>query len=164
MPQPIEKLLTATEYPQPAQRVQTVQRGSVVSFSYIGQTKRPIHDTYPLVIVADIFSDRIRGVNLHYLTLPYIKFLIANFANNSFSYRIFKNNSFMVDGFRSYKRVGIGQMRMLDLGFLKNLLNIVRSLDITEIEQMRQQITQMLLQQQEQMQAVPGVEYGRIQR
>jgi hypothetical protein len=125
-----------------------VSKGSIIAFTYIGQTRHRTHDSYPLVLVSDIFSDSVRGINLHYLTLPYVKNLVFSMAGNSqFSYSFIKGDAYIVGAFRSYKRSGISQLRMLDTIFLKNLLTVVRALDPGEIEQMREQIRQIMQQQ-----------------
>ncbi len=125
-----------------------VAKGSIVTFNYIGQTDHQIHDHYPLVLVSDIFNDRIRGIDLHYLTLPYVKNIVATLADNKqFSYAFIKGDAYISSAFRSYKRNGISQLRMLDTAFLKNLLTVVRALDPGEIEQMRKQVQQQLQQQ-----------------
>lgn len=126
-----------------------VQKGSIINFRYIGQTREPIHDPYPLVLISDIFPSMIRGVNLHYLTLPYIKGMIANYANNpNFSYRYIKGDNFLVDSFRSYKRGGMSQLKMLDVAFLKKVLQVSRTLNPGEVEQIRDQIKQSMAQWQ----------------
>lgn len=165
MPPPnLERLLQAVEWPNPGDRIQTVAKGSVITFSYVGQrTGRPIHDPYPLIIVSDLqipgHPDIMRGVNLHYLTLPHVRNLIVNYANNpNFSYRYIKGDQFIVSAFRSYKRAGISRVRMLDVAFLKNLLTAVRALDVGEVDQIRAQIRLMMQQETGQPEAGPGEE------
>lgn len=138
----------------------TVGKGSVVTFNYIGQQRNyRIHDPTPVVVVSDVFRDMIRGVNTHYLTLPYVRMLVTNYADNpAFSFAHIRNDAYIVSAFRSYKRNGISQLMMLDTGFLKNLLTVVRSLDPMEIEQMRQQVHQMIQDQSRQAPAQPGPE------
>ena len=56
-----------------------ITRGSLVSFQYprsFAMIPNVIHDPYPMVILTDIWPQYIRGVNLHYLTFPYVKKLI----------------------------------------------------------------------------------------
>lgn len=134
-----------------------VRKGSIVLFNYAGQTRHRIRDPHPLVLVAGIYADKVSGVNLHYLTLPYVKGLVLSAANNPrFSYSFVKGDSYIVDAFRSYKRSGISQMRVLDTAFLKNLLTVVRSLNPGEVEQIRKQVKAMLAEQTPQPKAVPG--------
>lgn len=136
-----------------------VKKGSIIAFSYVGQTRHRIHDPVPLIIVSDIFTDILRGINLHYLTLPYVKSLVTAHANNAnFSFRFISNDPYIVGAFRSYKRNGISQLRMLDANFLKNLLTVVRALAPGEIDQMREQIHRLMLEQTQQPVAQPGPE------
>jgi hypothetical protein len=139
---------------------QTVAKGSIITFSYIGQQRNyRIHDPTPLALVAGIYNDNIAAINLHYLTLPYIKNLVTNYANNpNFSFKFIGSDSYIVGAFRTYKRSGISQLKMLDTNFLKNLLSVVRALDPGEIEKMRDQVRMMIEQQSQQPAAVPGLE------
>lgn len=133
-------------------------KGSIVTFNYVGQSRYRIHDPYPLVIISDIFSDTLRGLNLHYCTLPYVQRIVSNFASNpQFSYAYIKNDDYIVGAFRSYKRSGMSQLKMLDTGFLKNLLTVVRALDVGEIDAIKNQI-QELMREQNQPLAQPGPE------
>lgn len=149
LPPEIQQLFKATDLATPQGPV--VAKGSIITFGYIGQTHRRIHDPYPLVIISDIFAAPngvVRGVNLHYLTLPYVKGIIKQFANNpQFSYEMIKNDAYIVSAFRSYKRNGISQLKMLDSKFLQNLLRVVRALNPGEIEAMRSQIKNLMSQQ-----------------
>ena len=151
-----QRLFTSLDTPQRS----VVGKGQVVAFAYVGQQRNyRIHDPMPLVIVSDIFTDMIRGVNLHYLTLPYVRSIVTAHANNpNFSFQFISNDGYIVGAFRSYKRNGISKLRMLDIDFLKNLLTVVRSLEPGEIEQMREQVHQMILQEQRQPTATPGPE------
>lgn len=137
-----------------------VSKGSIVGFRYVGQTRHQIHDPYPLIIVSDIFQNMIRGVNLHYLTYPYVQSLVSQYAvNNRFSYAYIKGDSYIVGAFRSYKRNGITQLRIIDSNFLRSVLKSVRALDIGEIDKMRDQIRQMIQDNQpNQPVAQPGPE------
>lgn len=121
-----------------------VQKGSLIVFRYIGQTGRMIHDPYPMVIVSDIFTDKIRGVNLHYLTLPTIKEIIRTYGNKQFSYAYIKNSSYIVGAFRSYKRLGISQLKMLDVNFVQKVLEVARATYPGEVDQIRDQIHQLI--------------------
>lgn len=135
-----------------------VSKGSVITFSYMGQTSHMIRDPNPMIIVSDIFNDMIRGVNLHYLTLPYMQAMIQNrnmAGNNNFSYKFIVNDKYIVDSFRSYKRIGISNLKMLDINFLKRLLGLSQTLNINELEQMRQQVRSMLEQEVNQPEAIP---------
>ena len=156
---PVQRLFQSVD-DRPGRNI--IAKGSIAVFSYVSQQRNyQIHDPTPLVIVSDIFTDMIRGVNLHYLTLPYVKSLVMAHANNpNFSFRFISGDSYIVGAFRSYKRAGISQLKMLDANFLKNLLTVVRALDPGEIEQMREQVRQMIEQQTAQPSAQPGPEQG----
>jgi hypothetical protein len=146
---PVQQLFQSVPLPGQTQPIQTVKKGSIIAFHYVGQTNHRIHDPYPLVLVSDIFVDMIRGVNLHYLTLPYVKGLVKTMANKpTFSYANIKGDHYIVGAFRSYKRPGISQLKMLDAAFLQKVLTVVRALDPGEIDIMRQQIHQMLTEKQ----------------
>jgi hypothetical protein len=79
----------------------TLGRGSLIAFNYpISHAQRPnvIHDPYPLLIVTDIWPQYVRGVNLHYLTFPYIKrVLTSNCNNRTFSYYNVRPDKYLVN-------------------------------------------------------------------
>jgi len=107
---------------------QTINKGSLVTFSYL--YFKPGHDPTPLVIITDVWRDYIRGVNLHYLTFPYIlRLLQPNCDNPRFSYYNIKGDAYIVGAFRQYKRLGIRQIKKLDCAFLLKVLQTVRTLD-----------------------------------
>ena len=133
-----------------------VQKGSIVNFRYVGQTRVPIKDAYPLVLVSDIFTNAIRGINLNFLDSPYVKSMILNYLNKPFSYAFIKNDHYIVDAFRTYKRNGISQLRIMDSNFLIGLAKVARSLNVNEIDQVRQQIAMVLKEQLKQPVAQPG--------
>lgn len=166
-PQQVQKLgslFKAIEYPTPAvPTAKIVHKGSIVNFHYMGQrTGKMIHDPYPLVLVSDIFSDSIRGVNLNYLTVPYVKSMIERFLDKPFSYTMVKGDSYIVGGqsnpgaFRTYKRNGISQLRMLDSNFLRGIAAISRTLDPNELDQIRAQIEELIKYQNVQPSAQAG--------
>jgi hypothetical protein len=155
---PLNRLLYSVDNPFQV-KVPVVGNGSVIAFNYVGQTRHRIHDPYPLVIVAKITQDMLFAVNLHYLTLPYVRSIVLAYANNpQFSFRFISNDAYISNAFRSYKRKGISDVRLLDIGFLKNLLTVVRALDPNEIEMMREQVHRQLMEQPEQPKAIPGPE------
>jgi hypothetical protein len=126
--------------------VKTIGKGSLIYFNYLFWQ----HDPYPLVIVTDIFEGYIRGVNLHYLTFPYIKKILqpqvnlANCDNRSFSYYNIKDNQYIVNAFRTYKRMGIRSVKALDCAFILNVMASVRSMDPQEVENIRAAIQQQM--------------------
>jgi hypothetical protein len=118
---------------------QTINKGSLVTFSYL--YFKPGHDPTPLVIITDVWRDYIRGVNLHYLTFPYIlRLLQPNCDNPRFSYYNIKGDAYIVGAFRQYKRLGIRQIKKLDCAFLLKVLQTVRTLDPTQVDTIRRAV------------------------
>lgn len=155
LPPNISKLWQATEFPQ-KNRTKVVHKGSVINFFYMGQRRTPIHDPYPLVLVSDIFTDAVRGVNLNLLDAPYVTSLIKTYLDTPFSYVNIKADNYITNAFRTYKRSGISSLRMMDGDFLKGLAAVARSLDVNEIEQIRSQIETLIRQASQQPVAEPG--------
>ena len=162
--QQLGNLFKAIDYPTPAVPTpKIVHKGSIINFHYMGQrVGRMVHDPYPLVLVSDIFSNAIRGVNLNYLTVPYVKSMIDRFLERPFNYSLIKGDSYIVGGkdnpgaFRTYKRNGISQLRMMDSGFLRGVAAVSRTLDPNELDKIRMQIEEILKFQLRQDQAKPG--------
>lgn len=156
LPPNISKLWQATEFPQ-KNRAKVVHKGNVINFFYIGQRfKKSIHDPYPLVLVSDIFTDAVRGINLNLLDAPYVTSLIKTYLDTPFSYVNIKTDNYITNAFRTYKRSGISSLRMMDGDFLKGLAAVARSLDVNEIEQIRSQIETLIRQASQQPSAEPG--------
>jgi hypothetical protein len=128
----------------------TVGRGSLISFKYpfsCSPYVNTIHDPYPLIIITDVWSKFIRGVNLHYLTFPYIKMILQNNGENTgFSYYQVKPDKYIANAFRMYYRIGMSQVKRMDSEFLVNLLQVVRSWDPSEMEAIKQQIRTQIKQ------------------
>jgi hypothetical protein len=123
-----------------------ISKGSLINFNY--GFHKPGHDPRPLVIVTDVWPNMIRGLNLHYLTFPYIKNLLQKNCNNkSFSYMTIKGDTFLKSSFRQYKKAGVMNVRQLDCAFLLNVLGSVRSLSPTEIEGIRTMVREQMAQQ-----------------
>lgn len=155
LPSNISSLWQATDFVN-RNTTRVVHKGSVINFFYTGQRRQPIHDPYPLVLVSDIFTDAVRGVNLNLLDAPYVTSLIRTYLDTPFSYANIKNDNYIIDAFRTYKRGGISSLRMMDSNFLKGLAKVARSLDVNEIEQMRSQIESLIRQASQQPTAQPG--------
>jgi hypothetical protein len=112
--------------------VNRITRGSLISFHYprsFAMIPNIIHDPYPMVIITDIWPKYIRGVNLHYLTFPYVKRLLMNFGGKSFSYFNIRSDKYMANAFRMYVRMGVQQPKRLDTEWLMTVLASVRSFD-----------------------------------
>lgn len=144
---PVSQAIPGNQYgPSYSRMSQVINKGSLVRFNY--NFVKPGHDPVPLVIVTDIWKDYIRGVNLHYLTFPYIKNLLQQYSNNTgFSYSNIKGQEYIVSAFRQYKRAGIRGIQKLDSDFLLNVLASVRSMDPTEVEAIRRSIREQIRKQ-----------------
>jgi len=129
--------------------VKTIGKGSLVHFNYMFW----IHDPQPLIIVTDVFQQYVRGVNLHYLTFPYIKTLLQGPGGNqpmcdnrSFSYYNIRGDRYIVDAFRTYKREGIRRLKSLDCSFILNVMASTRAIDPNEVEQIRAIVREQIRQ------------------
>jgi len=164
--QQLGSLFKAVQYPTPAITTPKVaHKGSVVSFHYVSQRMgKMIHDPYPLVLISDIFNDAIRGINLNYLTVPYVKMMINKYLDKPFSYAMIKGQPYLAGGqddpgaFRTYKRSGISQLRMMDSQFLIGIATVSRTLNPNELDQIRMQIEELIKYQLNQPVAQPGNE------
>lgn len=126
-----------------------ISRGSLISFYYpqsYAIIPNIIHDPYPLVILTDIWPRYIRGLNLHYLTFPYVKKILTTYGGKSFSYYNIKPDQYMANAFRMYVRMGVRRPRRLDTEWLVSVLQSVRSFDPAEIEKIRTNIQQQIQQ------------------
>lgn len=104
------------------------------------------HDPRPLVLMTRIYQDkRIAGVNLHYLTFPYMRHLIKTYCGKgTFSYQAIKQDRFIVNAYRSYKRQGLRLVKGIDCNFLIAMMGQLRSFNPEEIEAMRKQVQKQL--------------------
>lgn len=129
---------------------QTITRGSLISFNYPQSWalshQNVIHDPKPMVILTDIWAPHyIRGVNLHYLTFPYVKRILQYWAGNqSFAYSTIKADKYLTSAFRMYVIKGISQPKRLDSEWLKTVLNSVLSFDVGEVEKIKTTIQQQI--------------------
>lgn len=123
-----------------------VRKGSLVSFNYVFWR----NDSYPLVIVSDnaLANGKLWGVNLHYLTFPYIKKLLSLSSNNpAFSYSSISGDGYMKKAFRSYKWKGVRQLKVLDQRSLLSIMSMVRSYDPAEVQIIRRQVQEQISRQ-----------------
>ncbi len=145
--------------------VKTIGKGSLIYFNYLFWQ----HDPYPLLIVTGIFQNYISGINLHYLTFPYIKKILqpqinmANCDNRNFSYNNIRSVPYIVEAFRLYKRSGIKSLKALDCAFILNVMASVRSMDPNEIEMIRNQIKQQMRSRQPKAEEMTQRYMGMIQ-
>jgi len=122
----------------------TIKPGSLVAFQYTFYK----HDFTPLCLVGRIHANNmISGLNLHYLTLNYIKYLVNTFCGKNFSYQAIKGNKYIVNAYRSYKKEGRRQVRLIDCDFLNNTLKVARSFKPGEVEAIRKEVQKQLQQQ-----------------
>lgn len=142
---PIQRIASNQHGPS----VNKITRGSLISFHYpqsYSIIPNVIHDPYPMVIITDIWPKYIRGVNLHYLTFPYVKKLLTNYGGKNFSYFNVRNDKYMANAFRMYVRMGVRQPKRLDTEWLMTVLASVRSFGPGEIEQIRMNIQKQIQQ------------------
>jgi hypothetical protein len=132
---------------QPFKRIyyKTIGKGSLISFEYLAW----IHDPYPLILVSALYTHPPRpglvaGVNLHYLTFKFIKNLIKNYCGKQFYYTQIKNNIYIYNSFRTYRRDKLRLVKQLDCEYLMQILGAVRSYKPTEIEAIRKYIQEQL--------------------
>lgn len=124
--------------------LKTLMPGVLMSCTYSFFKKDPA----PLVLISKIYTDnRVAGLNLHYLTFPYVKRLLQSYCGNvAFSYQSIKNDKYIVNAFRSYKRAGLRQVKTLDCNFLMTILGSLRTLKIEEIDAIRKEVQKQLEQ------------------
>lgn len=125
-----------------------VRKGSLISFNYMFMK----HDPYPMVIVTDVrYGQRIRGVNLNYLTFFDIKQMLNRFGENpSFSYQTIKYDRTLLaalEAFREYKWMGVRQLRKLNSDFLLQTIEMARNYDPSQMNAMRQAVQEQIKQQ-----------------
>lgn len=128
----------------------SITKGSLISFNYnqsYALDKNVIHDPYPMVIITDVWPKHIRGLNLHYLTFPYVKRILEVWGGNpSFGYSNIKPDRYIANAFRMYSRMGVRSAKRLDSEWLKTVLQSVRSFAPGEIEKIRANIQQQIQQ------------------
>ena len=121
-----------------------ITKGSLITFNYMYWK----HDAYPLVFVSKYLpGNKIYGINLHYLTFNYIKNLLRNCNNPSFSYLSIKNDNYVKSAYRSYKWSGVRLIKSLDCTLLLNIMGSIRSFDPAEVEIIRKNVQEQLRQQ-----------------
>jgi hypothetical protein len=123
----------------------SVVRGSLVNFSYAFWK----NDPNPLVIIIDNnpASDKIAGINIHRLTFPSIRNLIKKTYQFGFSYNSISADSNFRKAYRTYKRTGVKQIKILDTEMLLKVMNMVRTYDPAEVEIIRKQVQEQIRQQ-----------------
>lgn len=129
---------------------QVLKRGTLIAFQY----KWMKHDPAPLLLVSEIcppnctntrVQGTISGLNLHYLTFKYVKWLISSYCGKGgFGYGLYRNNSYVVNAYRSYRKDGRRLIKAIDCDSLLAILGGIRSYKPSEIEAMRKQVQQQL--------------------
>jgi hypothetical protein len=105
------------------------------------------HDANPNVMVTNVDSFYVWGVNVHYLTFPYIRNLLQKNCNNiMFGYPSIKSDKFVTSAFRQYKKNGIRSLKKLDCDFVLNLLGSSRALTPAEVEAIRNTVNNQISQ------------------
>ena len=127
----------------------TVTKGSLISFEYpksFSTIPNIIHDPRPMLIVTDVWEPNyIRGLNLHYLTFPYIKKILETWGGNQgFSYYNIKADQYVALSFRMYSLKGVIRPKRLDVEWLQTVLKSVRTFDVGEIEKIKSTIEQQI--------------------
>ena len=127
----------------------TITKGSLISFNYpksFAMVPNVIHDPRPMLILTDVWPPHyIRGLNLHYLTFPYVKKILESWGGNqSFSYSNIKPDRYLASAFRMYNMKGVQRPKRLDSEWLKTVLQSVRTFDAGEIEKIRTSIQQQI--------------------
>lgn len=128
---------------------QRVGRGSLISFYYPRSwavVPNVIHDPYPMVILTDIWPEYIRGLNLHYLTFPYVKRILENYGGTNFTYAHISPDAYMAQAFRMYVRRGVQRPKLLDMPWLQAVLQEARSFSPGEVEKIRMSIQRQIQQ------------------
>lgn len=125
--------------------VKKITSGTLISFHYpVSFAKEPniIHDPYPMVIVTDISAKFVRGVNLHYMTFPYLKRILNDHCDSgSFGYHAsVKADKYIAGAFRTYNRRGMSRLKRMDCSWLLNVLGAVRSFSESELQKLKDQI------------------------
>jgi len=122
----------------------SIKKGSLIAFQYNYYK----HDPFPLVLVGKLddwnVPGMLAGLNLHYLTFRYMKYLTTAFCGKNFGYGLIKGNKYIVNAYRSYKKQGRRQVQVLDCEFLNGVLKTARSFKPSELEAIRQEVQKQL--------------------
>lgn len=120
--------------------LKTVASGSLVTFQYSFAK----NDVYPLVILTYVSNNYIHGVNLHYLTFNQIKQVLQkdklNGCRPGFNYKNVKPYEYIVDAYRTYKRNGLKNLKVLDCDLILRSMSVSRSIDPQEAEAIRENV------------------------
>lgn len=143
--QPLNPLVQKLFQPTQQQQFGSIlTQGTLINFKYSFY----INDPAPLVILTRVVPGAfIKGVNLHYLTYPYVSSLLSrSIGNPSFSYQNIRNDNYITSAFRTYKWNGISQIKKFDSQLILSVMQAVRSIDPTQIAAIRQSVEQQINQ------------------
>lgn len=117
-------------------------KGSLCLFQYLFMK----HDPYPMALVTSIYTDgKVAGLNLHYLTFRYVKFLLTQYCGKTgLSYQNIKGDRYIVNSFRTYKKEGIRNLKMIDCDYLVTILGRIRSFNPNEVQAIREEVQRQL--------------------
>lgn len=133
--------------------IQNVKKGDLISFNYMFH--KAGHDPNPNVMVTGTTLYYVWGVNIHYLTFPYIRNLLQrNCKNTLFGYQNIKSDNYVTSAFRQYKKNGIRSLKKLECDFVLNLLGSARALTPNEVEAIRNTINDQISKAVDQISAV----------
>lgn len=120
----------------------SVVRGSLINFAYSFWK----NDPNPLVIVIEnnFSNNKLAGINLHNLTFPSIRNLIKKSNEFGFSYNSISIDPNFRKAYRTYKRNGIRQVKILDPDTLLRVMTSVRTYDPAEVEIIRKQVQEQI--------------------
>lgn len=125
-----------------------IRNGSLINFDYLYYK----NDPHPVVLITAVYPNKVYGVNLNYLTYPYIKKLIRMSCGKiGFTYQSIKYDRFIEHAFRSYKPTGIKNIKIMDCEIVNRVLQKVRSIDPNEIELIEREIRSQIEAGQQQM-------------
>jgi len=83
---------------------------------------------------------------MHYVTFPIAKKLVLSLKNAPVAYEAVKGEQMLKNAYRSYKKSGLTIIKAIDLKFLITIADQMRSFDPGEIEKIRQDVQNQLLQ------------------
>ena len=118
-----------------------ITRGSLILFNYTSW----VHDPYPLILVSDVTPGKqLRGVNIHYLSFPFVKNLLQTMATPFFNYKNIKGNKIITNAFRTYKWNGIRTIKKMDINFILTIMATARSFDPNQIKAIRESVQEQI--------------------
>ena len=119
-----------------------IKQGMLISFHY----QFWVNDPYPVVIVTKATpGKRVKGINLNYLTFPFIKNLLRTSCSNpTFAWQTIKGDRYIENAFRSYRWQGVRQVKTLDCTFLLNVMATVRSNDPNEMRAIKESVREQI--------------------